>query len=59
MARYSRKDVEALCKRLEGKANNILHDEQPQLANDLRAAATIIKRALASGLDTVEVPHAH
>jgi hypothetical protein len=59
MARYTRKDVEALCKRLEGRANNILHDEQAQLADDLRAAATIIKGALAGGLDTVEVPHAH
>jgi hypothetical protein len=59
MARYSRKDIEALCKPLEGRANNILNEEQPQLANDLRAAATIIKGALAGGLDTVEVPHAH
>jgi hypothetical protein len=59
MARYTRSDVEALVKRLEDRVRAFALNEQPQLANDLRAAATIIKGALAGGLDTVEVPHAH
>jgi hypothetical protein len=58
MARYGRKDIEALVKRLEGRANKILRDEQPRLASDLRAAAVSVKGVLADGLEAVEVTDA-
>jgi hypothetical protein len=55
VVRYSRKDVEALVKRLEDRISVFELDRQPQLARDLRAAAAIVKGALAAGLDAVEV----
>jgi len=59
MAMYSRKDIEALVKRLEGRANNILADEQPQLARDMQAAAAVIRAAMAGkNIEAVEVANA-
>ena len=59
MAKYSRKDIEGLVKRLEGQANNVLRDKQPQLARDCRAAAAVIRAAMAGeNIEAVEVANA-
>lgn len=59
MAKYTRSDIEALCKRLEDRSGDFLANEQPQLSADLRAAAVIVKEALAAGLDRIEVANVH
>lgn len=56
MARYTRPEIEALCKRLEGRAKSVVLQDQPELVSDLKAASLFLMLMLAlseiEGLET-------
>jgi hypothetical protein len=55
MARYSRSEIEALCKRLESRAKSVVLGDQPGLVGDLKAASLLLMLMLAlSEIESVE-----
>lgn len=55
MARYSRIEIEALCKRLEARAKSVALKDQPELVADLKAASLLLMLVLAlSEIESVE-----
>ena len=59
MARYTRPEIEALCKRLEARAKSVVLKDQPELVGDLKAASLLLRLMLAlSEIETLETDHA-
>ena len=55
MARYSRSEIEPLCKRLESRAKSVVLRDQPELVGDLKAASLLLMLMLAlSEIESVE-----
>jgi hypothetical protein len=55
MARYSRGEIEALCKRLETRARSVVFKDQPELVSDLKAASLLLMLMLAlSEIESLE-----
>ena len=55
MARYSRSEIEALCKRLEARARSVVFKDQPELVSDLKAASLLLMLMMAlSEIESLE-----
>lgn len=55
MARYSRSEIEGLCKRLEARARSVVLKDQPDLVSELKAASLLLMLMLAlSEIESLE-----
>jgi hypothetical protein len=59
MAKYTRPEIEALCKRMEARAASVVLKDQPELIGDIKAASLLLRLMLAlSEIDSLETDHA-
>jgi hypothetical protein len=59
MAKYSRSEIESLCRRLEARARSVVLKDQPDLVGDLKAASLLLRLMLAlSEIESLETEHA-
>jgi hypothetical protein len=58
MAKYTRPEIEALCKRMEGRAASMVLKDQPELIGDMKAASLLLRLMLAlSEIESLETDH--
>jgi hypothetical protein len=59
MARYTRPEIESLCKRLEARAKSVVLKDQPELVGDLKAASLLLRLMLVlSEIESLQTDHA-
>src|SRR5579871_5172705 len=55
VAKYTRPEIEALCKRMETRAASVVLKDQPELVGDIKAASLLLRLLLAlTEIETLE-----